>query len=392
MKTFPYAARRAVMALTLGVTVLFTSQATAQPPVPDFSSATDPYHLEWQSPAEGVWIGVRPASARIPVVGTTVIVAGADSMLVFDGGGAPLQAERVVEKIRSVSDLPVSHIVISHWHGDHHLGLSPLRAAWPGAQLIAHEFTREALASALMDNVRDAAAAEPGALAAQIEGILARGDAGEGPAAEPATRAWLEQALAHAALIEEQARAARIPDIDVTLTTRMDIDLGGRPVELHHLGHGNTKGDVMLYIPDARIMAAGDSVVHPTPYGFFSYPRAWAQSLRKLRAFDVALLVPGHGTPQTDWAYVDLLIETLDRVADQVAALVAEGHDLDAVRERMDWSAVEARFTAGDPFWAGRFAAWFKTPIIEAAYRLETGLDNEELAPPATAHDHNGVE
>ncbi|MCC5995231.1 MAG: MBL fold metallo-hydrolase [Oceanicaulis sp.] len=348
------------------------------PPAPDFNAERDPFELDWTSPASGVWIGVRPQSARLPVTGTSVIVAGETGVLVFDGGGTRLQAERVADKVRAETGLPVTHIAISHWHGDHHLGISALREAWPEAQVVSHSFTRDVMGSTLMDSARNPEAAEPGAFRSQLDAALANPDL-----AAPA-RLWLEQALPWADLIEAQGRTARIPEIDTGFDDSMEIDLGERVVRLIHLGPGNTKGDIMLHIPDARIIAAGDAVVHPTPYGFFSYPADWAAALTRLRAFDVDLIVPGHGDAMSDWAYVDLLIETLQSIADQTAALVAEGHDLDGVRDHFDWSALEPRFTGGDPFWANRFDVWFKRPILDAAWRLETGLDNEELIP----HEH----
>lgn len=351
------------------------------PPAPDFNAERDPFELDWTSPAAGIWVGVRPQSARFPVTGTSVIVIGETGVLVFDGGGTPLQAERVAEKIRTETDLPVTHIAISHWHGDHHLGIGPLREAWPEAVTVSHSFTRAVMGSTLMDSARNPDAAPPGALRGQLEGAL------DNPDLPEANRLWLEQGLVWVDLIEAQGRAGQIPEIDLVFEDSLEIDLGGRAVSLVHLGHGNTKGDIMLHIPDARMIAAGDAVVHPTPYGFFSYPESWAAALRRLREFDVDLIVPGHGEPMTDWAYVDLLTETLQSIADQTAALVAEGHDLDGVREHFDWSALEPRFTGGDPFWAGRFDVWFKRPILDAAWRLETGLDNEELIP----HEH-GVE
>jgi cyclase len=348
------------------------------PPAPAFSTERDPFELDWTSPAEGVWLGIRPESARLPVTGTSVIVIGETGVLVFDGGGTQLEAGRVAGKVRAETDAPVTHIAISHWHGDHHLGLTPLREAWPDAVVVSHAFTRAAMDSTLMDSARDPDAAEPGAFRAQVEGALANPDLSE------PVRAWMEQALPWAELIEAQGRGARIPRIDVAFEDSLEIDLGGRSAHLIHLGPGNTKGDIMLHLPDARIVAAGDAVVHPPPYGFFSHPAEWAGALTRLRALDVDLIVPGHGEPMTGWAYVDLLIETMESIAAQTASLVAEDHDLDGVRANFDWSGLEPRFTGGDPFWESRFDVWFKRPILEAAFRAETGLENEELIP----HEH----
>lgn len=184
-------------ALALSASAATPAHDHTPPPAPDFSAERDPFELDWTSPAAGVWIGVRPQSARLPVTGTSVIVIGGAGVLVFDGGGTPLQAERVAAKIRTETDLPVTHIAISHWHGDHHLGIAPLREAWPDAVTVSHSFTRAVMDSTLMDSARNPDATPPGAFPAQLEGALAN------PDLAAHNRAWLEQALVWAELIEE---------------------------------------------------------------------------------------------------------------------------------------------------------------------------------------------
>jgi hypothetical protein len=72
-------------------------------------------------------------------------------------------------------------------------------------------------------------------------------------------------------------------------------------------------------------------------------------------------------------------------VAAQVDAQAKAGKSLDETRAAMDWSSVEPRFTNGDALLAFLFNIWFKTPIVEAQYKLSTGKDNESLeaSPPA---------
>jgi len=41
----------------------------------------------------------------------------------------------------------------------------------------------------------------------------------------------------------------------------MTVDLGGRKVEISFLGRGNTGGDAMMYVPDAKVLMAGDLLV-----------------------------------------------------------------------------------------------------------------------------------
>src|SRR5262245_45833958 len=106
------------------------------------AQASDPFAVEWRELAQGVWVGVRPVSYRQPVMTNTTIVIGEKGVLVFDAAGFALQGEQVLKKVAELTDKPVTHVAISHWHGDHSLGDYVVLAKYPKAELIAHEFTK----------------------------------------------------------------------------------------------------------------------------------------------------------------------------------------------------------------------------------------------------------
>jgi hypothetical protein len=76
-----------------------------------------PFQFEFQEIGSGVWAGVRPDGPRFPVMGNTTFVISDAGVVVFDGGGMPAMAEQIIAKVRSLTDKPVTHVVISHWHG-----------------------------------------------------------------------------------------------------------------------------------------------------------------------------------------------------------------------------------------------------------------------------------
>ena len=82
-----------------------------------------PFVFEFEELAPGVWAGVRPDGPRFPVMGNTLFVISDAGVVVYDGGGMPAMSEQIIEKIRSLTDLPVTHVVTSHWHGDHNFGV-----------------------------------------------------------------------------------------------------------------------------------------------------------------------------------------------------------------------------------------------------------------------------
>lgn len=371
MKKHP---RITTLAATLGAASLLAWTSLPAP------GDGDPFQWTFQQVGTGVWVGVREDGPRVPVMGTTTFVVGRTGVLVFDGGGAPLMTDRLIAKIRDVTDVPVTHVVISHWHGDHNLGIHRFRDAFPGVRFVGHPYTREAMLGRTMDYVDDYDGAMQKQVAS-IEETLDRGTLSDGTPIAPEVEAWYRRILEDAALIDEQFNLiGEITPPEDLVSDRLVVDLGGRTVELLHLGKGNTQGDLVLWIPDERVVATGDLVVRPTPYGFGSHPRAWAETLRRVLALDHRLLIPGHGSLQTDDAYVDLLIETLDGIAEQMDTLVAEGLSQEDAQARLDFSKVEDRFTGGNPLLSRLFLNWFKTPIGAAAYKVATGQPTESIS------------
>ncbi len=347
--------------------------------------AADALEMEWRELARGVWAGIRPVSYRAPVMTNTVLVVGEKGVFVFDGAGFGLQGERLVKKVAEITDKPITHIAISHWHGDHSMGLYRVLEKFPGAEVIAHEFTARYIASPNMDSVTPRDLKAEAEYRAKVEKALATGIRSDGTPVTPTLRTFFEDLLANYDFVNEEITHRQVTRPTRTMTDRLTVDLGGRSVELRHIALGNTKGDMVMWLPQERILATGDIVVAPTPYGFFSYPKSWAGVLRELEAFDARFIVPGHGDVMTDTAYIDLLAETMDLVATRVDAQAKAGKSLDETRAAMDWSAVEPRLTKGDPMLAFLFNIWFKTPIVEAQYNLSTGKDNESLEAPAPA-------
>lgn len=331
----------------------------------------DPFAQQWQELASGVWAGIRPDSTRTPVLGNTTLVVSSEGVVVFDGGGAPLASERVVQKVRELGTAPVTHIVVSHWHGDHDFGIFRILEAFPDAQVIAHPYTRAKLGKNTLDD------SFMNEYVLKVRERLAAKTYSTGQPMSEADVGRYQDLLDHAELIDQQQKASVLTYPNLTFTDSLTIWSGEREIQLLHLGNANTAGDVILYLPREKLIATGDMVVAPTPYGFGSYPRAWAESLRKLKQLEHVALIPGHGEVQHNEDYLDLLIETMDSVAAQMAVLVAEGLDAETAATKLDFSAVQPRFTGGDAFLDRLFDIWFKSPIANAAWKEARGEDPE---------------
>ena len=340
-----------------------------------------PFQLDFQELSSGVWAGVRPDSPRYPVMGNTTFVISDQGVVVYDGGGMPVMAEQVIDKIRSLTDQPVTHVVISHWHGDHNFGVYRFAEEFPGVQFIAHQFTNEVFNStriSYIDRQLDFIQNNK----EEFQKIVDTGFDSEGNEQSDFERLDYKHVLEDADQIEHEFSRAQVTPADVTFTDSYTIQSGGRTIELLHLGHANTAGDIVMWLPSERIVATGDIVVHPSPYAFNMPPRPWAATLRKLNELDYATLVPGHGSIQNDTAYVDLLIESAESIADQRDQMLADGLSNEEVQEALDFSTFENRFTNGDEYLKGSYDAYFEIPFRAAAIKALSGEPMVKIDPP----------
>jgi len=345
------------------------------------SSDEGPFQFEFQEIGPGVWAGVRPDSPRFPVMGNTTFVISDAGVVVFDGGGMPLMAEQIIEKIRSLTDQPVTHVVISHWHGDHNFGVYRFAEEFPGVQFIAHEFTNEVFNSSritYIDRQRNYIKSNRD----DFQEIVATGKNLKGEVQSEADRKDYARILEDADAIQIEFSRARVTPANVVFDDEYTIETGDRTIRLLHLGHANTAGDIVMWLPDERIVATGDIVVLPSPYAFNVPPRPWAETLRALNDLNYETLVPGHGEIQSNTDYVDLIIESADSIAAQRDALLASGMSNEEVEAGLDFSAYEARYTHGDEYVKSYYDAYFEKPFRAAAMKALTGEPMVKIEPP----------
>lgn len=124
----------------------------------------------------------------------------------------------------------------------------------------------------------------------------------------------------------------RFPNI--TIFDRLTIHLGERLFELIHLP-GHTSNSIGLYLPQARVLFAGDVVVNKyRAYLGLSTIPDWQMTLKAIEVMRIDWIVPGHGKPLSPRS-LGPLAEYLERMRGRVEELIEEGRTRDEVVSRM---------------------------------------------------------
>ncbi len=136
-----------------------------------------------------------------------------------------------------------------------------------------------------------------------------------------------------------EAQKARMPH--QTYRDRMTIHLGGKEIQILHLGRAHTRGDSIVFVPEDRIVYLSEVFfLDQFPYTRTAYPSEWLQVLEKVEALDADILVPGHGflsddpreTRQALRRMRQILVDVRDAVRREIARGATEDQAVAAIK------------------------------------------------------------
>ncbi len=222
------------------------------------------------------------------------VVIGPDSALVVDAQATPDMARDVIARIRSVTDKPVKHVVLTHYHAVRVLGAS----GYGGAEIIASDVTR----GLIVERGRQDMDSEIGRFPRLFRG-------------------------------KESIPGLTWPH--VVFHKRMTLWMGDREVQIIHVGRSHTAGDTVVWLPKERVLFAGDTVEFgATPYCGDAHFKDWPTTLATIRALKPQKLVPGRGRCLVGEKEVEEAIAGTASFTSDLYAIaqkaVVEGKDLNA--------------------------------------------------------------
>lgn len=224
-----------------------------------------------QKLAEGVW-------AATPERGGNVgwFLYG-DGVVAIDSGIDNAIAKDILREIAATTGgKPVRYLVLTHAHADHSTGAREFAAA--GAQVVCHE----AAAALILPYVTQPA----------------RGSS-------------------------DPLSGKKVSPTVMTVSERLILFDGTRRADIQWLGPAHTAGDLVVLLPNEKILFAGDLALNgrvPDLHLADADPGAWAKILPRLAAVPVDKMVPGHGTigPRTGIADTLAYVRGLDEIVQRL--------------------------------------------------------------------------
>jgi glyoxylase-like metal-dependent hydrolase (beta-lactamase superfamily II) len=274
--------------------------------------------------ADGVYAAVAAPAYKVNC--NTAIIESDDGVMIVDTHSKPSAARVIVEHLRQITTRPVRYVVNTHFHWDHWHGNEVYPAAYPGAEIVTNQITREAMLKKGLKRIGDHVRQVPKDIA-KLEADLAAARS-----AEERTRLESDLRLARSYLAEVSGLKPALPTLVFEQTMR--LYRRDREIQLLHLGRAHTEGDVFVYLPKEKVVITGDAVIGWTPFMGDGYPEDWAGTLDRLAELDFTHIIMGHGdVADRDWlrifrGYVHDMVEA-------VRTEVAAGATLDEVKQRV---------------------------------------------------------
>lgn len=304
--------------------------------------------------ARDIYLFRAPDIGNLYVDGNSIAMIDAESVVVFDTGARLSSARAVLNHIRRLTDKPVSRIINSHWHPDHWSGNEIYAKAFPDVKVMATRATRDYMARTVHS----------------MRYALRKGaNAHRQSAATADERATLRVEEEFVAEIEQLQLV--LPNL--TFDGRLVMQEGSRTFELLTL-FGDASAVTVAYLPQEKVLLAGDVIVHPLPYTPNGYLISrWLESLRSIRAMDVATIVPGHGPVLKDAAYLDLLIELISQVTQQVERALEAGVLTADLLRALQLESITARFRANTGVSEAHLSGFIQELVAKVAQESRDG-------------------
>ena len=214
-------------------------------------------------------------------------IVGSKSIAVIDTGGTPEIGKRLLKKIKETSNLPISHIIITHSHPDHFFGTEAL--ANKKIIIIGHEKLERALI----------------------------------------TNFEFYKNLQFNLIKQESIKKARLilPNQKVRIGKTKTINIGNREIEIKAWKSGHTDNDLSIYDKKTKFFWSENIFIERIP-SIRASIKGWKSNLDETLKMDIDTIIPGHGPLKKKNQAIQPMMNYFDRLIEEVRKFHKSGKTL----------------------------------------------------------------
>tara|TARA_B100000287_G_scaffold240102_1_gene225692 strand:- start:145 stop:1104 length:960 start_codon:yes stop_codon:yes gene_type:complete len=214
-------------------------------------------------------------------------IVGSKSIAVIDTGGTPEIGKRLLKKIKETSNLPISHIIITHSHPDHFFGTEAL--VNEKVIIIGHEKLERALI----------------------------------------TNFEFYKNLQFNLIKQESIKKARLilPNQKVKIGKTKTINIGNREIEIKAWKSGHTDNDLSIYDKKTKFFWSENIFIERIP-SIRASIKGWKSNLDETLKMDIDTIIPGHGPLKKKNQAIQPMMNYFDRLIKEVRKFHKSGKTL----------------------------------------------------------------
>jgi len=222
----------------------------------------------------------------------SAIIDLGDKCLVFDTLGHPKTAKQLIQEAHELTGQKIVYLINSHWHWDHVWGNQSFEHA-----IFSTIKTREVMQDNQQEQLDSFKTSLPHYLEHGRE-QLEEGINGDSLFGFPYdTTEHFKRHLQSIQYLNDGLDDIDLRLPDFTFETRMQIWGSTRHVELRAFHGLHSASDLIMYIPDVKVLVGGDLVVSDIlPFAYGEQPLKYAAIFKQLQAMEIEHIIPGHGT------------------------------------------------------------------------------------------------
>lgn len=210
-----------------------------------------------------------------------------EGVVVVNAGDNYLLAQSLHQEIKALTDKPVKYVVLENGQGHAMLGSNYWQQQ--GAIVIAHEDAAEEIAAngpAIIDRMRSRN--------------------------------------------RDKAMGTELTMPDETFSDEKIIELGGVQIELRNIGPAHSPGDILVWLPQQKLVITGDIAFHQRLLPVFEHTdtAAWVETWDNFVALNADYIIPGHGEPTDLLQVTTYTVDYLRHMREQIATLLDNGGSL----------------------------------------------------------------